>query len=169
MLIFKEPQRQRLETKPHSSGVHPGLRPQPFPLPLPWEGTLCGLASCGSSLQCCELNRADLFLHPHPCSNLLQRRIKGVIPETLVIPRKRATGPWAQSMRQNCPCGSEHAILSGWAQPLWECSPSTLPFLNATPGSGSPARAMHVPRLPDAQRCWSGPAVHTHTAVSHVG
>lgn len=88
MLIFKEPQRQRLETKPHSSGVHPGLRPQPFPLPLPREGMLCGLASCGSSLQCCELKRADLFLHPHPRSNLLQR-IKGVIPETLIIPRKR--------------------------------------------------------------------------------
>lgn len=103
MLIFKEPQRQRLETKPHSSGVHPGLRPQPFPLPLPREGTLCGLASRGSSLQCCELKRADLFLHLHPRSNLLQR-IKGVIPETLIIPRKRATGPRAQSMRQKCPC-----------------------------------------------------------------
>lgn len=103
MLIFKEPQRQCLETKPHSSGVHPGLRPQPFPLPLPREGMLCGLASSGSSLQCCELKRADLFLRPHPRSNLLQR-IKGVIPETLIIPRKRATGPQARSMRQKCPC-----------------------------------------------------------------
>ena len=102
VLIFKEPQRQCLETKPHSYRHASWAGTTALPLPLAqrrrimWSGSIWK-----NSLQGCKLKGAKPFLlAPVP----LQGSIKGVILETLITPKQKAISPRVQSMRQNYQC-----------------------------------------------------------------
>ena len=128
-----------------------------------------------NSLQCFERKRADLFLHRPPLPRQPPpEKNERVHTRNPHYPKEKghwspgpARGAELPVLDESVPSSGAQGARHGTCRNV---NPALhLPFLDSTPQSGSPARAVCTQMLPDAQPSWSRPALHARTTTGHVG